>query len=724
MSLAKTRLPEGFSASQYVYAEEKGIFQASGSVEVVLGESRIYADNLYLDQKNGIGSAEGNVRFEGKDFSARCRYIYFNVKTKELSLSDLHAEVYPEEFKGKILFSAERMFVSSEVMSSGPGKMTACDHDVPHYYLLTDKADYQRGDSYKGTGATLKIGGLPVFWMPLLSYSFSREERRSNLTYGYNQVEGSYLKSAWEFPAGDLLLDYMEKKGWGYGVNLTRGSEASNMTGLFLYHVDEIDTGYSDWIEKFSHAGKINPWTAFKLSQSYTNIYQIPSGRFDRTGWEWELSDIEKYNYSLKFSSLADRAASSARYFLQFDRSFEREDTSYFLNYEYDLAGAGGMRNSQRFAYSRPFLSDNVIFSTTTDYYQGSNRSGEPGQEKIEPRVEIFGHDQENNWRWRLTESWFLDLRQQLYPGIATYEYLEKQPEIEIDFSPMDLNLFSVQSGLGFGSYRESKQVSGAAGKRVFGAQRLSSTLNVARVVHLGLESDMLLGAGYDQFFYGTGDQLFAYRENVVVQTDIGPFFRNELNYRKGTTQGNSPFFFDRLGASYHDLTEKMVFYNLDRFAWSFEGGRNWQSARWFDLMSHLMLAPTDKLKLTADGGWDIENRLYKDLVTSIKLRPASYFGWEVSTVQDPNSGRLKSGNMSYDVYFMEGAPNQAYLRLEQGYDANSSQFKLRDVILVKDLHCWEMRFNYSDYRKEYNFSFRSKALPEKPGGFLRSLGF
>jgi len=44
--------------------------------------------------------------------------------------------------------------------------------------------------------------------------------------------------------------------------------------------------------------------------------------------------------------------------------------------------------------------------------------------------------------------------------------------------------------------------------------------------------------------------------------------------------------------------------------------------------------------------------------------------------------------------------------------------------MVVKDLHCWEIKAYYSDYLKETSVIFSLKALPDQPFGFSPSRGF
>ena len=42
----------------------------------------------------------------------------------------------------------------------------------------------------------------------------------------------------------------------------------------------------------------------------------------------------------------------------------------------------------------------------------------------------------------------------------------------------------------------------------------------------------------------------------------------------------------------------------------------------------------------------------------------------------------------------------------------------MRDLMIVKNLHCWEMKYAYSDWLKEWRVTFTLKAFPEVPVGW------
>ena len=328
------------------------------------------------------------------------------------------------------------------------------------------------------------------------------------------------------------------------------------------------------------------------------------------------------------------------------------------------------------------------------------------------------------SYYWRLSQNWLVDLRQAQYPGSTGYEFLEKRPEFDLSFNPIDLNFFMLQPSLGYGSYREARFVPLLNGNRALTEEKFRATVDLFSPISLGFGTDLLWGFGFDQALYSSRDKLYTFREAATLQTDYGLFLRNTVSFRKSYSRGNSPFFFDRLGTDFHDINERLVFYHLDKFAWSFEGGRNWQTGKWFDLMTRLSLSPTERFRFNFDTGWDIENKRYKDLSASLGLTPYPFLSAEVSAVHNPNQGEIRSASALYKLTLLQGEVNQTYIELNQGYDLASRQMRIRDIIVVKDLHCWQIKYGYSDYLKQFSITFSLKASSGESIGFDPSRGF
>jgi hypothetical protein len=715
-------IPVNIKADRLRFHEDSSLVEASGSVEVHLKEATIYADRLLMDSATNIVTAEGHVRLVASDYSGNAGRLVYDADRDQAGFSSFEVVLRPKALRGDLYLLAREFRDEGRNMFGRETDLSTCQDEVPHYYLLADRLSYYPDDRLEASNATMYVGELPVFWLPYFYYDLKSQQKR-NWTFGHNEVEGDFIKSSWSYAGGLLLLDYMTKKGWGIGTVSPYNAGAWGLGTLKLYNNNEADTNRGDWVEKIDHTALLAEKTKLRLTHSYTDIYQIPAGRIDNTAIGLELTYASRESAALRLNYLDDRWGNTQRQNLSFNQATTWESTGYSLDYNNAKDDTGWLRGSQRLTHQRALIPGGRLnFSTTTNYYYNLPKRGDSGEEKAEPQIELSGREQD--FSWRLSENWFVDLRDELSPGVPRYEFLEKQPELEVRPRAIDLKLFNLSSTIGLAKYREVKYVPALGRKRDFTTDRGRTSLQANRSLPFGPATNLSLTAGVDQYLYAPGDQLYALSETAYLRSDNGRWFRNELNFRQGYTEGNTPFFFDQLGTRYHDIRDRLTFYHQSKFNWSFEGGHNWQTSKYFDVMTNMVIAPETWLRLTLNTGWDIENTRYKDLVGNCSWLAADWYNVGLGFTKDMNLGELKAASALHDIYFSKGAPNQWHFRFSQVLDPLTEELKVRDIMLVKDLHCWEMKFTYSDYRKEYSFVYTLKALPGEPVGFGSGRGF
>ncbi|MBU0672269.1 MAG: hypothetical protein KJ732_04480 [Candidatus Margulisbacteria bacterium] len=713
-------IPVNIKADKLKFIEGTSLVTASGSVEVSLKGVIIQADKLLMDSASNIATAEGNVKLITKDYQAESSYIVYDADGEITSFADFKTKLRPKTLKGPLFLSAKELNDRGKEMLGEQGELTTCEDEIPHFFLLADRVEYYPDDKVLAFNVIIYVGNMPAFWLPFIYYDLSKKGQR-NWVYGHNEVEGDYLKTTWGYPLGILYLDQMEKKGFGQGTELAYGLLGLGAGTLFLYHLDEKDTGITDWVTRINHTKQINPWTTLNLNHKYTATYLIPAGRNDQTDFGLSLGYNNKARWNLGLNMFEDRLAFLQRNSFGFSQSYEQIATTYNFNYDQSKRDPKWIRASQRLTYRRP-LSDRTTLSTRMNYYNNVAAGGQPGDERLEPVVDISGR--ENGYSWRLTENWYIDLDGDTYTGDESYQFMEKLPELEVTPNPIDLKLFTLRPKFGYGHYHEVRYVPALGRNRDFAAQRYQSTLSLDRSVSLALGTVATLGLGLDQFLYSPGDERYSYRESLALRTSLGGFFSNNINFQKGSSDGNTPFLFDQLGTNYHNVRDQMTFSRGSQLVWTIDGGHNWQTHQWFDVMTNLTVRPDQRLAWNIRTGWSIEERKSRDLVNSLTLSPYSFLSTQFSTVSDMNVGLLKSGSILYDVFFLEGQANQLHLKFSQVYEVATEQFKLRDIMVIKDLHCWELRYTYSEYRKEFSMTISLKALPGEPVGMSTGRGF
>ncbi|OGC24824.1 hypothetical protein A2291_02325 [candidate division WOR-1 bacterium RIFOXYB2_FULL_42_35] len=714
-------IPVNVKAEKLHYVEETGQIVASGSVEVRFKETTIMADFLCMDSATNIVTAEGKVRVFAAEYKTSASYLCYDANDKTSTFSNFKGQASPAKISGQLFLTADQLKDFKSKMIGQAGTATTCDYSSPHYFIAADKVEYYPNDKVIGHSVTLYLAKMPVLWVPYMYYDLSKEKRR-NWEFGHNKVEGYFIKSSWGYPYGILYLDAMSVKGTGYGVENPYTLLGLGAGTYYLYHLDEQDTGISDWVTRVQHRKKLDQWTDLELNHSYTSTYMIPSGRREQTGFGLNLGYKNQSQWNLKVNTLSDRQVATEKYGLQFDQYDKKITTNYYANYDFSTQAPNWIRASQRLYHRRPLWSDKVTLTTKVNYYNSVAAAGQPGDERVEPEIVLAGKE---DWgSWSILSNWYYDLDKDTYTGDSSWQYLEKQPELSVTLNKYDLKLFNLQPSFSFGRYHEVKYVPLLVGNRDFTADRYSASLNATRSLNLILGTQADLRASVDQRLYSPGDQMYVYQESVALNTMLGGFFKNKINYQKSLTDGNSPFFFDAVGTKYHNISESLTLYYLNNVNWTTTGGFNWQTDKWFDVMSNLRIVPNNQLIWNLNTGWDIENRRYKDLVNGLSFSPYSFLMMSVATTSDLNVGGVKSGSAIYDLVFLEKQPNQLKVRFNQVYDSAARQFQIRDILLVKDLHCWELKYRYSAYRREFSVVFTLKAMPGEPFGFDPGRGF
>jgi len=715
-------IPVNIKAEKLKFIEGTSLIEASGSVEVKLEKVIIHADRLIMDSETNLATAEGNVKLFSADYQASADRLLYSADDERSKFINFKSRITAKKVEGPLYLSAGELDDAGKRMEGKKGLVTSCEYKTPHYYVRADKLTYYPTDKIEGFNVTLYVGELPILWLPYLYYDFDNDWRR-NWLFGHNEVEGSYIKSSWGLAGGLLYLDLMEKKGLGYGIDHKYDLLGLGAGMFYLYHLDEKDTGKGDWITKIRHEKQITPQTSLQLTQDYTSTYLIPSGRREQNALSLNLAYQDQSKWNLALSAYEDRNSSYQKYAAALNQNFKTVSTSYNINYElYQNTPGRYIEVAQSFNHQRPLWSDKVMLTLRANYYDSKKSAGEAGDEKIEPSIDITGR--ESNFSWRFHGNWYMDVDKDAYTKDNTYQYLESKPEIEISPDPLDLKVANLSSKLAYGNYHEVRYVSELGRNRDFTAGRGQVSLNLNKSWQVPLGTTLAVGLGGDQFFYSPGDQLYAYRENASLSTGLGGFFTNNLNYRKGVTDGNTPFLFDQIGVHYHDVTDQMTFYYLDKFSWSLSGGHNWQAHRWMDVDTNLLVKPSSRLTWQSRTGWDIENKSYKDWNNNLTLVPVDFFTLTFSNTANLNNGELRSASIVYDLFSLKGEVNQWEFRVSQVYEAATRDFRVRDIMIKKELHCWALQYGYNDYRKEFSIMFSLKALPDEPLGLSPGRGF
>lgn len=199
-----------------------------GNISIDYKSSVLTADSVtvYLDTKDA--EAEGEVVLTRGVDEFRGKKLRYNFETKRGVFTDARGKMLPWYFGGeRIERQGEKEFIVEG------GYLTTCDLPNPHYAIRTKRIEIHSDDRIVARGVTFQSGGVPIFYAPFYSRSIKKgrvQRAGARGVPGYSSRWGAYALSTWALPlteafSGNVHLDEREKRGFGTGLDLEYGTE-------------------------------------------------------------------------------------------------------------------------------------------------------------------------------------------------------------------------------------------------------------------------------------------------------------------------------------------------------------------------------------------------------------------------------------------------------------------------------------------------------------------
>jgi hypothetical protein len=725
MSLCED-MPVRVTADNLKFNQEAGIITASGSVEILFEGITIESDSARIDVNANVATAEGRVRIKRPEYDISSSMITYDISGETAVVLNLKTIFYPTDVKTNLYVSADKLNDLPELKMGENGALSTCDYDPPHYFIKARWFDYYPEDKLVAYWAIMYVLGVPTpFMSPYYVYNLKTKRSPYNFVYGENDVEGKFLKTSFDYfinnsANGILYVDSTEFKGPGYGVLHDYKLNDQNSGSLYYYRMNEQDTKLNDYVFKLNHTINLDQYSKLTLSHDSASIYQVPSGRkYDTDSAVNYTLNTGLHQANLNFSESDDMVTHLNSQAFSVSNRIGSYNTGFSWDETQSLAGLKYKNSHDRFFHEQSLFTDDAKLSVNVNYSSYLTDEGYAADEKLEPRVDLTYKGA--FYSFRLTENWYVDMDGNRYTGDKNYEYLEKLPEMAIAFNPVDLRYANLNLSLGAARYHEAKYISDYQKMRNMTANEYSMGAGLSRTDNLGFGTVLRSGLGLDQYAYDTGDQRYQYRESLNMQTDQWGFFRNNTDWGRARVDGNTPFFFESLGSQYNYISDKITMYYLNMLSFDISAGYNYQNSTYNDILSNLLITPNEKLSLRVTGGWSVEQLRYRDLETSVTVTPFPRFVNTASIVYDINSGQILSANSLMDLEIGDTWENSWHFKMGHTYDTTTGTYMLRDLAIVKDLHCWEAVFTYNDYMKEFRFGMTLKAFPQFPISYVSS---
>lgn len=269
------------------YSVDGNKITAQGNVEVLYKQMRMTCDRVEFSRNTNTASAEGNVRLVQGLQEMKGERMMFNFATMTGDFENAGVAADPYYGQGKMASK-----VAENEIRMRDGYLTTCDHDVPHYRLISKTISIFPRDKIIARHVRMKVGNVPILYIPKFSQDLTGKKPRVTFTPGYNKEWGMFLLTAWRYQLNDNLkgsihLDAREKKdiasgfdvkyqtsGMGEGIAKTYYMNERSIASKHFYQkrpspTIERERFKAEWRHKWDMDEKTNAiWQYYKMSDS------------------------------------------------------------------------------------------------------------------------------------------------------------------------------------------------------------------------------------------------------------------------------------------------------------------------------------------------------------------------------------------------------------------------------------------------------------------------
>lgn len=654
------------------------IYTLTGNVRVKSSNMTVASDEASYDVARNIVAARGNVVFTtDKGVEYHGEGLQVNVVTKHWEFLNwsvaFSANSLGKPFLDKLYAGGAKIEGLPNEVIATESYVTTCNHlDDPHYEIRAEKLEIFPGDKVIAHKCDVYLLGKLIFRLPWFYMSLREHQSPIVPEFGSNATEGYYMRLRYQYVVNDnnigtVRLDATTKRGEGLGINhfytLPEGKGE-----LFLYGREML----KEYVVRLDHQQVIEP------ADLNVEFHGDLRGNSSFTDIPTTLT-----NLSLNLTGPSKRPMWRAGYSTQKNESTISSGSSN-ANLSYNAPAAGG----------------NLQYSTTYSRYDNGGATA-------------INQDMWNRMSWtREVGAGTLNMRVDEHPNLGQQYYtgIQRLPDIyyEADAQKMDMDfLSSIPSRLtvGWGYYDERP-----------GDVRLNRYLfNYSanpRVIKMGSTS-LTMNGNLRQTFYGDKDAtaLYYLSSGINLQTIIGPL-QHSLSFQRQQSDGFTPFQFDSVYPTEAITDNISLITNTQKIYIS--GGKDLLFKRWQDVAIRTESTLDKRWSMQHSAAYDPNMGSWRDLTSGVTFRDTPRLFTQLGTRYDLANRQLRqvTGNVNWKMDKNWG------VQWMGGYDGINKQFLYNEYLITRDLHCWNVAFNYSAEQRSFGLSFRLKALDISPAKF------
>jgi len=289
-------------AEQFHYEEVAGNLTAIGNVIVWYADITLTAEAAEAQLETNMVHARGDVVLIEAERKIHCAELDYNLKDRSAQMYGIRFAAYPWYYQGRTI---EKQ--GEDKVTISKASFTTCNARHPHYHLTAEQIDIVLGESLTAHHAIVYVGATPLFYLPWIRRSLKDGRPPFSIRVGYNDFEGFYAKLRLNYflieeNYGALLLDFMEKKGIGVGLehHLQYALYGKGVGDFSAWYVKDDEQGVERWTANLSNRHEFSDRDLLQLNLDYL------SDRMFNREFSFDLVDTYQQKSYLSYSHRAD----------------------------------------------------------------------------------------------------------------------------------------------------------------------------------------------------------------------------------------------------------------------------------------------------------------------------------------------------------------------------------------------------------------------------------
>ncbi|NLF39766.1 LPS-assembly protein LptD [bacterium] len=243
------------SADHVDYLQE-GVVSCTGNVVIAYKYLTLYSEELTYDRNTHIVVAPKWTRLVYKNFEVMGERVIYSIDTRAGQFENAHAvaDLGPFEWEGR--WYERKWYAYGKKVTKDPnveqfhiedGRMTTCppEYQSPLYHIQAKQLSFYPADKGDPTSqgrivarnCFLKLEGIPIFWLPQVTYTIREDDNRSPLqvSTGYDSKKGAFVRTSIDVFRNQYLtltphFDFYSKHGFAFGFDGDYNYQYTNIT--------------------------------------------------------------------------------------------------------------------------------------------------------------------------------------------------------------------------------------------------------------------------------------------------------------------------------------------------------------------------------------------------------------------------------------------------------------------------------------------------------------